>query len=172
MKGLIVYYSYMSSNEKLAFELKNRTGFDIFKICELKKRNGLTLFFDLLFRRKAKIQSVDIDLKQYDCLILVSPIWGRKIASPMKAFLNEKKDQIDKYVFISFCDGNDKQKQKIFNELNTIIGHQPITVNQLCVSDLPEENKKRIYSSIRFKVIESDIKYFDKDINLFINSVK
>ncbi|HHW89476.1 MAG TPA: hypothetical protein GX745_01045 [Clostridiales bacterium] len=168
MKGLIVYYSFMGANEKLANELKNRSGFEVLEIRELKKRRAFSIFIDLLFNRQSNIQSIDIDLKQYDLVILVSPIWARKISSPMKAFVTREKDNISKYAFISLCDGNEKQMRKIFDELTERVGREPVAVEQLCISDLPKDIKKRINDSIPFRVLESDVAYFDDKINAFL----
>ncbi|NLC16636.1 MAG: hypothetical protein GX756_01995 [Clostridiales bacterium] len=174
MKGLIVCYSFKGGNQVLANELKNRSGFELINIRELKKRSALGIFFDLLFNRQPKIQSADIDWQQYDCVILVSPIWAGKISSPLKTFILQEKENMPKYAFISFCDGDQKQMQKIFGELTECIGREPFAVEQLNISDLPKDIRKRIYkiySPKRYKVLESDIAYFDDKINAFLEKL-
>lgn len=86
----------------------------------------------------------------------------------MKTFLSQEKDNISKHAFISLCDGNEKQMRKIFDELTACVGREPVAVEQLCISDLPKDIKKRINDSIPFRVLESDIAYFDDKINAFL----
>ena len=82
----------MGNNEKLALKLQRKSGCDILKIEEQKQRKHSTIFFDALFNRKPKIKNIDIDLNQYDLVILVSPIWMGAIASPMKTFFGAARE--------------------------------------------------------------------------------
>jgi flavodoxin len=171
MKNLIIYYSYMGNNETLALKLQEKSGWDIFKIEELKKRKNLTIFFDVLFNRKPKIQNINTDLNQYDLIILVSPIWLGDIASPMKSFLRQEKN-LSKYAFISLCGGVENQEQRIMNRLKTYVGSEPVNLTQLCVTDMPEEAKNRILGSAQIKLLESDWDYFEDKTDAFIQSLR
>ena len=172
---MIVYYSFTGCNQKLATKLQTKTGFDIFQINELKKRKKISILLDVLFKRKTKVQSVDIYLKQYDLIILVSPIWIERISTPMKAFLLQNKDNIKNYAFISFCGGTDNpdhnQNQMVLDELKAYIGHEPVYSTQLCISDMPEDIKNRLLSFSPVTVLDSDIAYFEDKINAFLDNL-
>lgn len=170
MKKLIVYYSFMGNNEKLALKLQRKSGCDILKIEELKQRKKTTIFLDVLFNRKPKIKNIDIDLNQYDLVILVSPIWMGAIASPMKTFL-ARQENIKNYAFISLCGGVENQDQWISNKLKKYLGREPVKISQLCISDMPQEAKDRILNSLDIKLLDSDWEFFEGKIDEFINSL-
>src|SRR6516162_2730160 len=113
METLIVYYSYSGNNESLAKELGERLGCDIVKLEELRKRSGLTIALDLLFKRESKIKDIDIHLKEYETIIFIGPIWDSKIATPLSSYLKKERENINSYAFITICGGRGEQKQKI-----------------------------------------------------------
>lgn len=121
MKTLIIYYSFSGNNEFLVQELQKRLGCDIQKIVELKKRTGFTILLDLIFKRNPKIRKSDFDLKQYDRFILAAPIWDGKIATPLKSFIEQEKDNFKEYSFITVCTGPEGQDKKITDELVQLI---------------------------------------------------
>ncbi len=107
MKTLIVYYSFSGNNEFLARELQKRLDCDLHQIVELKPRKSIDILFDLIFKRKTKIEKSKFDLPQYDRTILIAPIWASKIATPLRSFIELEKDNFKEYSFITVCTGPD-----------------------------------------------------------------
>lgn len=172
MRPLIVYYSHTGNNEKLALDLKNRLECDIHKISEVKKRKTISIIFDFLFKRKANLIKTNFTIKNYDCLIFVSPIWGGKIASPIRTFIEQDKKNLSKYFYITLCNGQLGQKEKIIEELYTVVQRKPDDVIELWINNLlPEEKKNKIKHTFNYQADNSDIKFFDKDIESFITSI-
>ena len=172
MKTLIAYYSYSGNNEKLAFELKKRMGCDIHKISEVKKRKTISIMFDFFLNRKSELSYSDINIKDYNNIIFIAPIWGAKIASPMRAFIGKEKDKLGRYNFITICNGEAGQKEKIAAELNSIVLRMPNVVSELWVNSLlPEEKQNKIKHTFSFRVSKDDLEKFDCDIESFIKLV-
>ena len=172
MKTLIVYYSHSGNNEKLAYQLKERISCDIHKINEMKERKTISILFDFFFKRKLKLSHSNINLKEYDKVIFVAPIWGCKIASPMRGFMDIEKNNLAKYFFITLCNGEIGQKEKIDTELYSILLRRPNEVKELWINNLlPEEKQNKIKYTFNFRISEHDLECFNKDIELFIRLV-
>jgi len=165
MKQLIVYYSFTQNNEVLAKALQQRLGCDLLKIDTVKKRSAMTIFLDILFNRKPVLRSyrVDHDVEQY---VFVAPIWAGRIASPLKTFLQEERNNIKCYSFITFCGGIQGQKDKIENELTRLLTERPQMVTELWVSDLlTAEQKKNVTG---YRATESDLAKYKAKIDEFV----
>lgn len=172
MKSIIVYYSHSGNNEKLAFELKERIGCDIHKISEVKKRKTISILFNFFFKSNSKLSSANINIKEYDNIILVSPIWGGKIASPMRAFLEQEKKYLDRYFYITLCNGEIGQREKIVCELSSIVQRDPYEVRELWINRLlPEEKKNKIKHTFNYEINKHDIECFNEDIESFIQLI-
>jgi menaquinone-dependent protoporphyrinogen IX oxidase len=172
MNALVVYYSHSGNNEKLAYQLKERLSCDIHKISELKERKTISILFDSFIKHKLKLSSCNINLKEYDKVNFVAPIWGCKIASPMREFMNIEKNNLEKYFFITLCNGEIGQKEKVDTELYSILHRKPNEVKELWINSLlPEEKQNKIKHTFNFRIKEHDLECFSKDIELFIRLV-
>src|SRR5688572_17048701 len=172
MNTLIVYYSFTKNNELLAGQLQQRLGADIFKIETLKRRSAFSIFLDLLFKRKPSIRKHQLQLRNYDQIVFIAPIWAGKIAGPLVTFLNEEKSNIRRYSFISLCGGGTGQQEKIEQELLTILSHEPEKVTELWISDLISADKKKNVTTVSgYRIQQGDwVKYKGK-IDDFCNVI-
>lgn len=172
MNTLVIYYSFTGNNEALANELRRRLGCDSLRVHELKKRTGLTIFLDLIFRRRPRISKPERDLKQYDRLVLAAPIWSGRIAMPLASFIALEKDNFREYAFISVCTGPDGQIEKIADELRWLTGKAPKAVAELKVNDLlPPERKNKIRYATNYRVKKEDFLSFNKNIDEFLQAL-
>ena len=92
MKAIIIYYSYSGNTKKITDILADylRTRCEI-KILRLEALDESASFFKqalrALFHKKAKINSLDFDLSNYDLICLGSPIWAFAPAPAMNTYL-------------------------------------------------------------------------------------
>ncbi len=165
MKTLIVYYSYTGNNEKLALELQKKLDCSLLKIEELKRRTWFTIALDLVFNRTPAIKTTPCRLAEYDHVICVAPIWGSKIASPLKTFLNSEKDKIKSYSFLSLCQGTEKQKKKVERQITGIMTRKPVAIAELWISTL-----KKGTDAMKYSVTPADFETFEPQIYHFLRS--
>ena len=142
MKTLIAYYSHSGNNEKVAYDLKERTGSTIYQVCEKKKRNTISILFDVLFTRNSKLDNILINFEEFDSVIFVAPVWGGRIAAPMRAFIEKQKHLLNEFYYVTVCNGDNGQKDKIFNELISITNRSPRSVIELSINNLLPADKK------------------------------
>ncbi len=117
MKTLVVYYSRKGYVEKIADAkiksereagnkvdflsletLSNTAGYDGLRNCLVKIASG----------GEMELFPYDTDVASYDKVIICTPVWGGKVALPMKTFLTREKHNINcaEYVIVHFLDGN------------------------------------------------------------------
>jgi len=166
MKIVIVYYSFSGNNELLAKKLQTRLGCDMLKINELKKRNGLTILFDILFNRSPKVKRPKVLLSRYDRVILLAPIWAGKIANPMRSFIRLEKENFNEYSFITLC--GDGGNRNVLSELTRCVGKKPISVLELKVGDLLKSKNQRKFTST-YKLKEEDMEFYNEPIEHYFN---
>jgi flavodoxin len=172
MKTLIVYYSHTGNNKKLAYLLCKKLNCDIHKISEAKKRRMISIPLDLIFKRKAKLSPYILPFKEYERIIFIGPIWGNHISTPMKAFIEREKHHIDKYGYVTVCNGQKGQKEKIISELTALIQHSPIEVMELPINSLlPEKKKIKRKNMFRFFISKQNLKCFETEVNHFLSSM-
>lgn len=171
-KIIILYYSYTGNNQLLAEQIGNRLNCAVYPIIEKNKRNGLTIFLDVLFNRNVEINNQLPAVGNYEHAIFLAPLWAGKIASPMQSFLKAKRRNIQNYSFISFCGGskNSWQKDKINKELFNLTGKKATQVLEIKVSDLfPDDQKNRVMAISKYKVQAEDLIVYDHQIEEFIS---
>ena len=172
MKILIVYYSHSGNNEKVAHELKNKTGGVLYRIWEKRKRKTVSILFDILFKRNSSLRQTLIDIREFDKVILVSPIWGGRIATPMRAFIKEKQEYINEYYFISVCNGEPGQQGKIIDELYSITHRTPGNFSELSINSLlPAEKQRKVRYTFNYRIDTRDLWQFNDMIESFVKTV-
>ena len=169
MKTLIAYYSFTQNNEKLSAYLQKQLKCDRVKIETKKKRNGFSILFDLMFKRKPEIKPIPYHLQDYEHVIFIAPIWAGQIAMPMKSFLINEKQRIKQYSFITLCGGSAGQKEKIQSELVATLAHAPVKILELWINNLLAADKKdSIKNTSGFRIDEDGLRKFDDQLRSFI----
>lgn len=94
MKTLIVYYSYTNNTEKVAKKIAELKKYDILKLEPLVDYS--TDYQKVVDEEEAKMDSeeivelkpINIDLNQYDRIILGTPVWWYTMAPVVRSFLS------------------------------------------------------------------------------------
>lgn len=92
---LIIYYSQTGATRQLAEQLKKELGADIVEIEPVEPYDSdynATIsrwIEEVENNKKVPIKSLDIDLDDYNKILLCFPVWGGTYALPVKTFLDE-----------------------------------------------------------------------------------
>lgn len=94
MKTLIVYYSYTNNTEKVAKRIAELKKYDILKLEPLVDYS--TDYQTVVDEEEAKMDSeeivelkpINVDLNQYDRIILGTPVWWYTMAPVVRSFLS------------------------------------------------------------------------------------
>lgn len=94
-KTLIVYYTYTGHTKFIAENIAKKLNCDI---VEIKPKKAYSQDYDLIVeeyqnnesvKETPEIEEIKVDLKEYDKIIIGSPVWWYTIAPPIRTFLKE-----------------------------------------------------------------------------------
>lgn len=91
-KTLILYYSRTGTTDKLARLLQQELSADMAPLrceCYAGVWGYVRAAYDSLKRRLPDLEPVDVNLSDYDQLLIGGPIWTSYPATPLRAFLKE-----------------------------------------------------------------------------------
>lgn len=174
MNTLVVFYSLTGNNRHLARNLADKLESNLVEIIEKKHRTVLTIMLDTVFKRGTRIETINADLAEYDHIVLVSPIWNSRLATPMQTFLRSANATIPRYSFVSLCGhGTPAQTAVITEQLVILARKAPIVVTELRLVDLmPEEKRDDVYAISNHRVSETDLAWFKDQIDKFIATIE
>ena len=84
------------------------------EVTEARPRNPLRIGFDLLFRRFPPIEPIKLP-EERDHLLVVTPLWDKWIAHPMRSALKALGPGLGKFSIVTFS-GGERQGQEAFVE--------------------------------------------------------
>lgn len=172
MKTLIAYYSFTNNNELLAKAIQKKLNCDIYRIEEPTKRTGFRIMLDLILKRTPKIKPHPYSISAYEQCILMAPVWAGKVASPLRTFLLQEKNHINRYSFITICGGAPQQREKLIADLSELVGQRPTSVQELSINDLLPEEQKNSKSISGYRVQLRDLDKFNSTIDDFLKGLE
>ena len=140
MKTLFIYFSHFGSGE-LVSEYLNKKGVEIRRVFRKKKLpKG---FFSLMMKggflasvkHKDKLENYDIDISNYEHIIIGSPIWNGRISSPINTVLNDIDLSKKKITFIFYSGSGEGKKalkrvNKEYKDAEVIFLKEPKKYNE------------------------------------------
>ena len=141
MNGLIIYFSRTGRTRKVAKAIQEATGFDLEEIKEKTGRDGtlgwLKSGMESTRRMLPQIKPLTHDPSQYDIVIIGTPIWASNMSSPIRAFITEYKNKINKIAL--FCTGDGVDPKKVFIPISELLGKERMATFGLIGPDREEE---------------------------------
>ncbi len=136
-KILIAYYTSTGFTERIAAEIAHVVDFacDVEKIIESRPRRGwlgyLRCVYESIRKKCPPIVPADVELSDYDLVIVGTPIWAHHPASPIRTFLRDHASEIREVAF--FCTYGGAGESDAFDEMSQLCGSPPIT--SLAITD-------------------------------------
>lgn len=134
--NIVVYFSRMGYTKKIAYEEANRVGATILELKAKEKVENTTGFwwcgrFGML-KIGMPIKNINVDLKKYKKVIIVSPIWVFNISAPIREFCTKYKDAIASHdiILTHFMENRFKNAKE---EIDTILGQKSKNFTSICI---------------------------------------
>lgn len=114
MKPVVIYYSFSGKTSIIAESVAKELGCDIKRIEEVKKRSTLGAYvmgaFAAMKGKSSEIKPLNLNLNNYDTIILSTPVWASSPVPAINAFV-EQTNFKDKNVvlLISPASGDDSK---------------------------------------------------------------
>lgn len=105
---LVVYFSRMGYTQKVAYEEAEKQKADILELKAKEKTENTSGFWWCgrygMHKWRMPIYDIDVDLKAYKKVIIVSPIWVFNVSAPIREFCFKYSESINsvEYIFVHF----------------------------------------------------------------------
>ena len=116
MKTLVVFFSLEGNSEFIAGVIGEKLKADIVKLETVKPfaKEGFKKFFkggmSVVFKFKPKLANVNLDLSEYDNIVIGTPVWAGGFSSPVNTFINKYKFTGKKVALFLTSGGPDVEK--------------------------------------------------------------
>ena len=133
---LVVYFSRMGYTKDIAHKKANELKSDIIEIKAKEKTDGTTGFWWCgrygMHKWNMPIEDIDVDLKSYKKIIIVSPIWVFSLSAPIREFCYKYQKSINsvEYIFTHFMSTS---FYKVADELDKILKKRRDKFISICI---------------------------------------
>jgi flavodoxin len=130
MRTLVVYYSRTGTTRELATAIAQALGADVEEIVDPTPRAGLLGYlasgFDSVTQREAPIRPRARDPRDYDLVVVGTPVWAGNMSSPVRAYLAAARGRLPAAAF--FCTMGGRGSERAFLEMEKLSGARPAAV--------------------------------------------
>ena len=102
---LVLYFSRMGYTKKLAYEIANAKGASIYEINSTEKTDGTLGFWWCgrfgMSKLDMGIEELKFDVKEYNNVIIVSPIWVFDVAAPIRTLCKKLSGQVKNVSYVT-----------------------------------------------------------------------
>lgn len=123
MKSLVVYYSRSGNTRFVAEKIAQEIGGDVEEIIDTKRRNGLLGFvlsgYDATRGRLTVIAESKKSPKDYDLIVIGTPMWNKRIAPAVRTYLQDNKFSGKRIAL--FCTNLGSQPERVFKSLKELM---------------------------------------------------
>ncbi len=141
MKALVVFYSRTGMTKDVAVRISEELDSDIEEIFDVKSRKGIFGYirsaFESIFKNMPKIKKTEVDPSDYDLVIIGTPVWAENMASPVRSYLFQNNDSLNRVAF--FCTMLSKGSKKTFLEMEKLSEFNPLACLSLTDKGIKQE---------------------------------
>ena len=133
---LVVYFSRMVYTKKVAYEEAEKQKADIIELRAKEKTENTSGFWWCgrygMHKWKMPIYDIDVDLKAYKKVIIVSPIWVFNVSAPIREFCYKYSENINsvEYIFVHFMN---TKFENVANEVDNILNKKREKFTSICM---------------------------------------
>ena len=137
-RTLVVYFSRTGHTRTVARQIAERLGADLEEINDPTNRSGLLGYqwsgFQAFFKRIPDIAPAVHDPRQYDLVVIGTPIWDMSVSAPVRAYLRRYRAVLPKVAFVCTCGG--AGSDRAFAQMTKECGQSPVATMVLTEREL------------------------------------
>jgi flavodoxin len=138
LKTLIVFFSLTGNTRKIAQAISDELNGTLEEIQDTRNRNGIAGYLlsimEALFKKRSKIQEVKHDPSAYDLVIIGTPVWAFNISSPVRTYLEQKKNSINAAAFFVTCTASGGKK--VLQDMTNLYGKKASALLEIKEEDI------------------------------------
>ena len=119
MQNLVIFFSRNQDILKIVSKYKETYKADLYEIEVKDEINFMTKFKSTFLGNNINIKRCNLNLKNYQNIILISPLWFGKIPKPVIRFLEFETGNINNIIYI--LTNKNKDKPKEFDKMDKIL---------------------------------------------------
>ncbi len=157
MKVLVIYYSRTGvtrkAAEKAAELLRQQAGTEVQteEILDRKDRKGILGWIgagkDASLKRKADIEPIKSDVASFDLVIIGTPVWAWKAATPVRSFCDQHGATCRRAAF--FCTMGGSGAEGAFAAMQSGSGREPVATLALIDRKVKAEDEEAFVKPLR-----------------------
>ncbi|MBU7014643.1 MAG: flavodoxin [Theionarchaea archaeon] len=128
MKILVVYYSRSGHTRRVGETIADMLTCDREEIIDTVRRSGPIGWLRSGYQNKkkvfTKIEPLKRDVSGYDLVVIGTPVWAGTASVPVRTFVHQYRDDLNKVAFFSVHGGEYVQDE--FNEMEALCGKKPV----------------------------------------------
>lgn len=153
MKRLIVFYSLEGNTEYIADMIVDKLSADKLKLVPKKAYadKGFAKFFwggkSAVMAEKPELESYDVNLDDYDEIVIGFPVWAGTITPPIRTFVSDNMASLKEKRICSFACQSGSGAEKAFDKLKALLGIEEFTATAIFIDPKAkpsEENKLKL----------------------------
>jgi flavodoxin len=126
-KALVVYYSWTGHTRQIAEAIAAELSADVEEIREVRPRAGWVAYFrsvwEALRSRSAPIGKPQKNASAYDLVVLGTPVWAGRVASPMRTYIAQERGRFARIAL--FCTEGGANGEKAMAQVAQLCGKEP-----------------------------------------------
>jgi flavodoxin len=138
MKTLVVYYSRTGTTKQLAETIAAKLHADTEEIIDTKNRAGpigwIMAGKDGSSEATTVIEQTKHDPRDFDVVIIGTPIWAGKMASGVRTYILQKEEELGEIAF--FITAGSEKVGQCFLGLEQVAGHSPVAKLSLTTKEV------------------------------------
>jgi flavodoxin len=152
MNAIVVYYSLTSKTKAIAEGFAKELGCEIKQIEEVRKRSLLGAYvmgaFAAMRSKTSAIKPLNVDMKNYDTIIIATPVWASSPVPAVNAFVENSSFENKDSVFIISSASGDASKaaalltNKVQGKGGTVLQYHDLKTNGLKEEDIRKKAKE------------------------------
>jgi flavodoxin len=138
---LVVYYSRSGTTARVGHALAQRLGADELAIEDARADGSVSVWratLDRLLNTLPPIAPIPVPLESYELVVLGTPVWGARAASPVRRFLHDFAPRLPEVAF--FCTMGGSGAQGVFADMQERLGKAPRATCALDAKALGDES--------------------------------
>jgi flavodoxin len=157
MKTLVVFYSRTGITRKVAESIRENLKCDLEALVDLKDRKGPIGFVvsckDGFMKKPTDIKQAQKDPKDYDLVILGTPVWAGTMSCATRTYIQQNKDKFKSIAF--FCTAGGGSMDSTFNHMERESGKAPLAMLGLKASQVKKGKFMDEVSQFTNKLVKS-----------------
>ena len=147
MKTLIAYYSLQGNTDYAAKRIAEKIGADTLRLASKKayKDKGFAKFLSggrsAIKEESPELESYDVDLDSYDCVVFGFPVWASNVAPPLRTFVGEHKAELAGKKLAAFACQGGSGAPKALGKLKAALGIDAFDAEGIFIEPLLKQSE-------------------------------